>query len=173
MKKLGVYLLLLISFFAGAFVVLTVIETKAAWQDMVNSGDPLTDELWNDVVAKLIDLDNRTAVVDTRTSVYGTIRVDVGGVVNSSSGLGFTASNDISSARTSCVMVNFNNPFSATPHVITAINSTATDHYQWSTGSYSATTNNFRLCLTYTNYSSPNDNWGSGWVGVSFIAIGT
>ncbi|MCG2695344.1 hypothetical protein L6248_00165 [Candidatus Parcubacteria bacterium] len=43
----------------GLFLALAIFGVQAAWNSTVSSGQPLTSALWNDVVAKLVDLDNK------------------------------------------------------------------------------------------------------------------
>lgn len=47
-------------FFLGILFVLAIPVVYAAWNSTVSSGQTLTATLWNDVVAKLVELDNRT-----------------------------------------------------------------------------------------------------------------
>ena len=43
----------------GLFLALAIFGVQAAWNSTVSSGQPLTSALWNDVVAKLVELDNK------------------------------------------------------------------------------------------------------------------
>ena len=48
----------------GLFFALAVSVAYAAWDTKVNPGNTLTSTLWNDVVDKLVELDNRGATID-------------------------------------------------------------------------------------------------------------
>lgn len=45
----------------GLFFALAIYTVQAVWSDTVSSGQTLTPALWNDIAAKLVELDNRSA----------------------------------------------------------------------------------------------------------------
>lgn len=53
----------------GLFLALAIFGVRAAWNSTVSSGQPLTSALWNDVVAKLVELDNRNCYTYYSTSL--------------------------------------------------------------------------------------------------------
>jgi len=52
----------------GLFLALAIFGVQAAWNSTVSSGQPLTSALWNDMVAKLVELDGRYCYTNYSTS---------------------------------------------------------------------------------------------------------
>lgn len=52
----------------GVCISLTIYGVRAAWDSPVTSGQTLTRTLWNDIVAKLVDLDTRVENIETSDS---------------------------------------------------------------------------------------------------------
>lgn len=48
----------------GIFLSLSIFTVQAAWNSKVSSGQTLAGSLWNDMVDKLTDLDNKTTRLD-------------------------------------------------------------------------------------------------------------
>lgn len=66
-KNISVKIIILI---VGVFISLSFYGVRAAWDSTVSSGQTLTQILWNDMVAKLSDLDNRVNTIETTGKAY-------------------------------------------------------------------------------------------------------
>ncbi|MFH1662200.1 MAG: hypothetical protein ABIA02_03840 [Candidatus Falkowbacteria bacterium] len=74
----------------GLFFALSIFVANAAWNSTVSTSDPLTATLWNDVVAKLVDIDNQlTRNCNVITGNEGTVCCPAGQYADSG---GYTTS---------------------------------------------------------------------------------
>jgi hypothetical protein len=78
-KKLGKFITSkMLYILLGVLISLSIFAARAAWDSYVGSGQTLTPTLWNDVVDKLIELDNSVAILTGTVANGETIPLPAG-----------------------------------------------------------------------------------------------